>query len=182
MQISTIHKAGRRLELAYRQLELAAQSSSFEEFESHWYVFLVAANNAFTILLKGANKSPRTRQWFGECRKSRDADPLTSYFYRARGDDEHGISSVTSQTITQIGHPTGKLSNKRGYLTEEFAISQDDGWSFFAELEPVKDQNGNVYLPPAASDTVDREVAAIDAAQLYLEWLQKVFERCAELA
>ena len=181
MEISTIRKAGRRLELARSELELAAESSSFEEFESHWYVFLVAANNVFTILLAGARESPRARQWLGNCKKNRDADPLTRYFFRARGDDEHGISSVTSQTIAHVARPSGRLSNSRGYLMEEFVLSPNE-WTFFAELEPVTDDNGNVYLPPTPPETIARERAAIDAAQTYLEWLQKVFEGCAERA
>lgn len=182
MEVSIIRKAGRRLELAHRELGLAAESATFDDFETHWYVFLVASNNVFTILLAGARDSPRVRQWLGKCRKNRDGHPLKTYFYRARGDDEHGISSVVTQTMTAASQPTGRFSNERGYLMEEMSLPQSHEWSFFAELKPVRDREGNVYPPPKPAQNVQREVAAIDAANLYLEWLQGVFERCAELA
>lgn len=166
MDPKAVSKAKARLRVAAHQLENAVKAKNHEEFSDHWYLFLIAAKNVYTILEQGAKTSPQSRQWFGAKKNERKNDPLLQYLFQARDDDEHGLGDVTKVAPGFVGIGT----MEPGYSNSiSFSVSQDEkGRVTFNNLEsrdglPIKIKakpphpvllpvtgRGNIkYAPPA---------------------------------
>ena len=107
MDRRAISKAKARLGLARKQLDAAAAAKSHPEFADHWYLFLIAAKNVYTVLEQGAKISPQSRQWFGGKKEIRRTDELLQYLFQARDDDEHGLGETTKYDpgFLKVGTP-----------------------------------------------------------------------------
>lgn len=105
MDRRALEKAESRLRVLRRALSDLEASTSHRDFSDHWYTFLTAFKNIYTVLEQGAKSSPQSRQWFGSKATFRRGDPLLQYVYQARNDDEHGLaSSINLKPMqTEIG-------------------------------------------------------------------------------
>lgn len=191
-----IEKAGRRLELAKKQIERLKAAQSHIDFEDDWYLFLVCARNVISMIELGAAESPAVSHWFEKRRSQRHTHPVANYMHHARHDDEHGLTHVTGRAVkTSLGaddavlgvHPT------RGYPMMGFAVDQGIKRDF-CQLAPVTNSNdvreidrGTRTGPPRLIDPPTDEYLgnpapedqAIKAAELQIEYLLDLLEDAA---
>jgi hypothetical protein len=96
MHKEAIEKAKDRIESAKAHLKSLEASKDYKSSRRHWYDFLTASNNVFSVLQQGAKGSSKSDAWFAKRRQERRQDPLLCYMQHARNADEHNVPSVTA--------------------------------------------------------------------------------------
>lgn len=163
MDAKAISKAESRLRSAEGAVERMKSALDLRHFEDHWYEFLVASKNVWTVLKVGARVKAQSSQWFGGKEAERRRDPLLQYLYQARNDDEHGLRSSVEVVPGFLG--VGK--NAPGYSQAirldgtigpggTLRVTSMDGKPILTEvaparayLVPVHDRDEKtVYQPP----------------------------------
>ena len=114
MKRAAIQKANVRIVAARTSLAQLVDADDITTFAAHWYNFLTAAKNVYTILGVGSKSSPQSAQWFGAKTAHRRSDPLLQYLFQARDDDEHGLEIPVEEKhpISQLGVAGPGFSNE----------------------------------------------------------------------
>ncbi|MGE0338805.1 MAG: hypothetical protein AB7O79_02900 [Xanthobacteraceae bacterium] len=155
MDKSAVAAARISLKKMSENVEQLKKIESFQDFESIWQDFLVAANRIYTKLEQGSKVSGKSGAWFAKKKNERKSDELLSYLHHARNVDEHTISPVHEIKKGGVGiGSTGStviksLSFKGGIIEADI---EGDPLRFTIqhptiELLPVKDR-GVLYQPP----------------------------------
>lgn len=97
-----IEQAKIRLQKAERALTDLKSAEYFDDAESAWSDFLLAASGIYSKLEQGAKGYPKSEPWFGTEKKLRKSDPLLRYIHFARNADEHGIERVTDRSLDNL--------------------------------------------------------------------------------
>lgn len=105
MNPAAIEQAKSRLLKAEKASFDLKAASSFEEAESAWSDFLLAASGVYSKLEQGAKGYSKSEPWFGVEKRLRKTDPLLRYIHFARNSDEHGIELVTSRSTDNPNLP-----------------------------------------------------------------------------
>jgi hypothetical protein len=87
-----LHLAQSRLRIAQRAHQSLSESTNFDEFSDHWYVFLQGFHGVFTVFKEAEPPSKKAENWLGRKNAERRRDPLLQYLYEARNDEEHGLA------------------------------------------------------------------------------------------
>ncbi len=141
MNPKAVSKARARLATATKQLSEAQNSTDYDEFASHWYLFLVTAKNVYTQLEQGAKTSDQSRQWFGGKKRERREDPLLQYMFQARDDDEHGIGDVTKLEAGKLG-----IGRAVGDFGDSFRISMSSDGNGPPVIHEIESLDGKPIL------------------------------------
>ena len=196
MNPKALNKAESRLRIAKGAIDDLAQCQDYDSFCDFWYIFLTSSKNVYTVLEQGAKTSPQSRQWFGEKKNVRRADPLLQYIYQARNDDEHGIEPTTEIVPGSLAIGV----NKPGYSTHMtlsgsfktgFQATSHDGKPVLAELTLPQIQlvsvhgrdKAKIYDPPkehmgqSLTDT-----SPINVARLTLHYLSALVGEAKRLS
>lgn len=117
MKILPLEKAQSRFRSAQRATSALAEASNPDDQYDHWVDFLSAWKAVYNHIEQAAKSSPKEMQWYGNVKAERRGDPLLSYLFAARNDEEHGTdkSAMThhgltpfipdrDMTITSIGY------------------------------------------------------------------------------
>lgn len=98
MNPDAIEQAKVRLQKAEKALAELNAAEYFDDAESAWSDFLIAASGIYSKLEQGAKGYPLSEPWFGVEKNLRRKDPLLRYIHFARNVDEHGIERVTDRS------------------------------------------------------------------------------------
>ena len=98
MNPEAIEQAKVRLLKAEKALAELNAAEYFDDAESAWSDFLLAASGIYSKLEQGAKGYPASDPWFGKEKNLRKKDPLLRYIHFARNADEHGIERVTDRS------------------------------------------------------------------------------------
>lgn len=99
---AAIEQAKTRLLKAEKALADLKSAKYFDDAESAWSDFLLAAAGIYSKLEQGAKGYPKSLPWFGAEKHLRRTDPLLRYIHFARNADEHGIELVTDRSIANL--------------------------------------------------------------------------------
>jgi hypothetical protein len=102
MNPNAIEQAKVRLQKAEKALADLKAAEYFDDAESAWSDFLLAASGIYSKLEQGAKGYPKSEPWFGVEKNLRKTDPLLRYIHFARNADEHGIERVTEQSLDNL--------------------------------------------------------------------------------
>lgn len=102
MNPNAIEQAKARLQKAEKALADLKAAEYFDDAESAWSDFLLAASGIYSKLEQGAKGYPKSEPWFGAEKHLRKTDPLLRYIHFARNVDEHGLERVTEQSLENI--------------------------------------------------------------------------------
>jgi len=102
MNPNAIEQAKSRLDKAEKALSALKSAQCFDDAESAWSDFLLAASGVYSKLEQGAKGYPKSEPWFGREKKLRKTDPLLRYIHFARNADEHGIELVTDRALDNL--------------------------------------------------------------------------------
>lgn len=102
MNPNAIEHAKVRLQKAEKALADLKAAEYFDDAESAWSDFLLAASGVYSKLEQGAKGYPKSEPWFGAEKNLRKTDPLLRYIHFARNADEHGIERVTEQSLANL--------------------------------------------------------------------------------
>lgn len=102
MNPNAIEQAKARLQKAEKALAELRAAEYFDDAESAWSDFLLAASGIYSKLEQGAKGYPKSEPWFGKEKNLRKTDPLLRYIHFARNADEHGIERVTEQSLDNL--------------------------------------------------------------------------------
>lgn len=102
MNPTAIEQAKTRLLKAEKALSELKAAEYFDDAESAWSDFLLAASGIYSKLEQGAKGYPKSEPWFGAEKRLRKTDPLLRYIHFARNADEHGIERVTDRSLDNL--------------------------------------------------------------------------------
>ena len=95
MNQKAINQATDRLKKATAAGDRLISARSYQDFESAWSDFLLAASGVYSKLEQGSKGHGPSEAWFGRRKHERKGDPLLSYLHHARNADEHGIEPIS---------------------------------------------------------------------------------------
>lgn len=102
MNPAAIEQAKTRLQKAEKALADLNAAEYFDDAESAWSDFLLAASGIYSKLEQGAKGYAKSEPWFGAEKSLRKKDPLLRYIHFARNSDEHGIERVTDRSLANM--------------------------------------------------------------------------------
>lgn len=102
MNPNAIEQAKIRLKKAEKALSDLACAEYFDDADSAWSDFLLAASSIYSKLEQGAKGYQKSEPWFGLEKNLRKTDPLLRYIHFARNADEHGIERVTDRSMDNL--------------------------------------------------------------------------------
>ncbi len=125
MNPNAIEQAKARLHKAEKSLAELKAAEYFDDAESAWSDFLLAASGIYSKLEQGSKGYPKSDPWFGAEKNLRKTDPLLRYIHFARNADEHGIERVTEQSLDNLNlrfnerqHVTGQILKENSHEPE----------------------------------------------------------------
>lgn len=130
MNPNAIEQAMARLSKAEKSLEALEAAEYFDDAESAWSDFLIAASGIYSKLEQGAKGYPKSEPWFGAEKSLRKTDPLLRYIHFARNADEHGIERITAQSLD---NPELKFNER-----QEVTVQRLNQITREPEGEPIK--------------------------------------------
>lgn len=165
MDVAAVAKAKGRLRIAAQAIKDLEECATFQEFSDTWYIFLMSWNGVFNCLEQGSKASATSRQWFARKKAARKGDPLLSYIFQARHDDEHGISRVLDESsgslifeVPDVGVEGRQLSTliDRRNGTLDITVTRPDGGPIRLvhiqnpgiALRHVTARGGIIHAPP----------------------------------
>lgn len=131
MKKAAIDKSEIRVKRAEAALERIAAAPDFNSFSEAWTDFLLASVSILSILEKGSQVNPTSKQWYYSTKKAGRKDPLVRYIVQARNADEHGIEAV----VTHV--PGGLGIGKNGESVHIERMSSDENGNMTIHLRPV---------------------------------------------
>ena len=195
MNKTAIEKAKKRLDKARVSLNRMQSSMNFDEFESAWSDFLLAANSVHSILEYGARNSPQSRQWYGTKKNQRRKDPLLSYLHQARNVDEHGIAPVAKRNPGGIRVGGGSFS-EIDQVAIDMGLMSKDALPASGNFPPIlaipshiflvtvtDDRFGDSFPPPEehlGTPLSDKSPNGVAAAGL--AYLERLYDEACKLA
>jgi hypothetical protein len=97
MKPQAVDQAEQRLRRATAAFGSLKQATNFDDAESAWSDFLLAASTIYSKLEQGVKGNGKSEAWFGKQKHARRKDPILRYLHFARNSDEHGIERVTER-------------------------------------------------------------------------------------
>jgi hypothetical protein len=192
MEKKAIQAAAENLAKTKAAMSAMRNASTFEQLESAWSDFLIAAHRIYTKLEQGAKVDGRSIAWFGRKKNERSTNTLLQYIHHARNADEHGLIKITKRKpfsltlgvgpgawefngtigrdvqmkITPLGGQVEGVSKAWEYTPGEVQLVPvtDRG----VQYDPPLTQNSEVLSPLAAAG------AAISQLQLVVEEAQNL--------
>lgn len=193
MKLDELQPAQRELNSAKRAILRMKESSSFDEFEDEWRIYLSAIEKCWVKAERICQPIRNKFQpWQGAYKKLRKSDPLLKYLYHARHSDQHSVQVMIepkkAQQFMTIGGPgenvhvshlsfdgSGKVSSYQGSHPIVHNFLPD-------RIELLKVLSSKKwYQPPLKHlDTKLPWSAPIDVAMIGLEFYQNFLNSVAE--
>jgi hypothetical protein len=180
-----IIKAEIRCEAATDALSRLGEQKDLRRSAVEWFSFLTAWKGVYTVLEQGAKTSQSSKDWFEAKRKERLNDPLLTYLYEARNDEEHGLDIPLDDIIGEIKFRIPEPGEVPKAPPENLPIdgirlTREDGGPIEIirsvgpgiALMEVTNRKGNVVNTPEAHfgqplvDTTPQAVAALGLAYI----------------
>jgi hypothetical protein len=108
MEPQAVAQAFVRLQKAEKTLQALEVATNYDDAESAWIDFLIAASAVYSKLEQGAKSKGSSQGWFGRKKKERKDDPLLRYLHHARNSEEHGIERVVARGGNPRDLPSGR--------------------------------------------------------------------------
>jgi hypothetical protein len=108
MDPAAVDQAKVRLQKAEKALQELQVATNYDEAESAWIDFLVAASTIYSKLQQGAKPNATSRAWYDIKKTERKNDPLLRYLHQARNSEEHGIERVVARGGNPRDLPDGR--------------------------------------------------------------------------
>ena len=177
-----LHHAKRELRAAEKAIERMTKSSSIEDLEDEWKIFLNSIEKCWVKTERSCqNVRNKFQPWQGKFTKERKKDPLLRYIKHARNSDQHTIQEGmekkdASRSMYVEGGPgithIERLEIKNGKLVEYKGNKPltIENLPNRVELLRVKD-GSKIYNPPKSHKSIKLLwPAPVDVAVLGLEY------------
>ena len=196
MDKRALEKAKSRLRIARSAVEDLSKLNDYDAFQDHWYVFLSASKNIYTVLEQGVKGSTKSQQWFELKKQERRNDPLLQYIYQARNDNEHGLQPVTEYVpgslaigVSKPGYSNSMRINGSIGSGGTLNVSSLDNKPVLieqtlphAKLMRVHDGNGKAYAAP--EEHMGRKLSSnlpLPVAELTANYLEQLVAEAERL-
>ncbi|MFG0887561.1 hypothetical protein [Vibrio sp. CJQ_6] len=131
-----LRPAQRELESAERAIVRMKESSTLEEFEDEWRIFLGAIEKCWVKAERVCQPiRNKFEPWQGRYKKLRKSDPLLKYLYHARHSDQHSVQEMIEPKSAQQFMTIG---GKGDYVhIEHFSIDGSGRISSYQGSHPI---------------------------------------------
>lgn len=171
-----------RMDKAREALFRCRNARTISEFNSHWASFIVYTGSILHAIEAGADATPQGRQWYGGKRRIGRSDPLLTYMYQSRNEEEHG----TSPTTDGVHFPMGFMDKETGEVdltpgpTKNLVIGK--GPNLFSLNTLVDKRFGTTFPPPIEHMGKPlHDNSPIAVADKYTAYLENLIDEAASL-
>lgn len=194
MDPQAIYVALSRIRVAERAIE-SLRTSTGQDFQDHWFVFLTAFKSVYTALQEGAKGRPKSLQWMGGRNRERRNNRLLQYLYVARNDEEHGLNlsvmealggiivetdgtTADDPVVVWLNPETGRVEAYRESGQPVTVLLQHGPGPL---LRAVKDRDGTVVQPPPDPKSGEALCLPVTAAEVGLSHIRSLVEEAERI-